>query len=96
METEQPADVQETASEPAKMETNGASEAQAGDKTAQPSPPKQVLSSCIIMMDRWFYDWFYLFIKQVVKAVELQVENKTSSISLQSLQDLTEREVIDV
>jgi len=31
--------------------------------------------------------------KQVVKAVELQVENKTSSISLQSLQDLTEREV---
>jgi len=72
METQQPTDVQETASELAKMETNGTSEAQAGDRTvpAQPRSPKQV-----------------------VKAVELQVENKTTSISLQSLQDLKQREV---
>jgi len=79
METDQGADASESTatSEPTKMETNGADASDAAAAAGQNGDKADKPSPP----------------KQVVKSVDLQVESKTSSLSLQLLQDMTESEV---
>jgi len=79
METDQGADASESTatSEPTKMETNGADASDAAAAAGQNGDKADKPSPP----------------KQVVKSVDLQVESKTSSLSLQLLQDMTESEL---